>query len=113
MTSRHSGVAGNQEPNNQNYTIPFFIHRQTAKTIQSTIENLSVSKISTGYEHCLAITSAGSQLLSWGWNEQGNCGNGNTINCSLPVKVRLKENLKVLDCFAGSGHSFALCLHEK
>jgi secretion-regulating guanine nucleotide exchange factor len=77
------------------------------------VENLSVTKISSGFEHCLAISSAESRLFSWGWNEHGNCGNGNTINCSHPTKVGLKENFKVVDCFAGSGHSFAVGEPEK
>ena len=67
-------------------------------------ENISFSQISSGYEHCLAISDT-QDLYSWGWNEHGNCGLGHTENVFTPKKV-LEGN--VIKCFAGSGHSFAL-----
>jgi alpha-tubulin suppressor-like RCC1 family protein len=51
--------------------------------------------------------SENGQLFAWGWNEHGNLGNGSTANSPLPVRVQLKD-LPVVDCFAGSGHSFAV-----
>ena len=65
-----------------------------------------VSKFSSGYEHVLAVTGSG-QLMSWGWNEHGNLGNGSTQNSPLPVLIDIRGKV-VTDCCAGSGHSFAV-----
>ena len=66
-----------------------------------------ITKISIGYEHGLAINKS-YDLFSWGWNEHGNCGLGHTDNVFQPTKVTLEAGRKVINCFAGSGHSFAL-----
>ena len=65
-----------------------------------------VQKISVGYEHGLALDCS-KQLYSWGWNEHGNCGVGHTKNVFHPCKIDLKGR-NVIECYAGSGHSFAL-----
>lgn len=62
------------------------------------------TQVSSGYEHCLAISDKG-QLFAWGWNEHGNCGLGHTTDIKVPTKV---FDGCVIKCFAGSGHSFAL-----
>ena len=68
-------------------------------------QNIVFTQISSGYEHCLAISDS-QDLYSWGWNEHGNCGLGHTENVLTPTKVLETET--VIKCFAGSGHSFAL-----
>ena len=65
-----------------------------------------VSKFSSGYEHVLAVTGSG-QMMSWGWNEHGNLGNGSTQNSLLPDLIDVLGKA-VVDCCAGSGHSFAI-----
>uniref|UniRef100_A0A2P2I0C3 Secretion-regulating guanine nucleotide exchange factor-like n=1 Tax=Hirondellea gigas TaxID=1518452 RepID=A0A2P2I0C3_9CRUS len=45
-------------------------------------------------------------MYSWGWNEHGNCGLGNTNNVALPRRIPVDG--KILLIAAGSGHSFAL-----
>ena len=77
---------------------------QTSCTLAS--ENVKISQISSGYEHCLA-QSDNQELYSWGWNEHGNCGIGHTDNVLTPTKVIFEKNA-VVKCVAGSGHSFAL-----
>jgi len=86
--------------------------RAKSKEVQARVEDAPpVSKVSAGYEHNLALLRDG-ELVAWGWNEHGNCGTGNTINCQLPVKVKLKNHSRFLECFAGSGHSFAIILKK-
>jgi len=65
-----------------------------------------VSKFSSGYEHVLAVTVNG-QLMSWGWNEHGNLGNGTTLNSAHPLLIDI-QGKAVNNCCAGSGHSFAV-----
>lgn len=76
-----------------------------------------IKSVSSGYEHVLAVTSD-DRLVSWGWNEHGNCGiptdtdHQPGLNVWTPCQVRFDvegtADVKVLDCSAGSGHSFAL-----
>ena len=76
---------------------------------QTNVSSLSsIQRLSIGYEHGLAINTS-KELYSWGWNEHGNCGLGNTENVLQPIKVDDFEGQQnVMNCFAGSGHSFAL-----
>ena len=74
--------------------------------------NLTFNKVSSGYEHMLGLAS-NSRLYSWGWNEHGNCGVGHVENVMTPTLVQgLNSDCRVVDCFAGSGHSFALVKSE-
>ena len=47
-----------------------------------------VCRVAAGAEHSLALTRAG-QLWSWGWNEHGNLGQGDTTDRDTPTLVPL------------------------
>ena len=77
---------------------------------QTNVSSLrSIQRLSIGYEHGLAINTS-KELYAWGWNEHGNCGLGNTDNVLQPIKVDFgfENQQNVINCYAGSGHSFAL-----
>ena len=58
-----------------------------------------------GSEHCTCLTDTG-QLVTWGWNEHGNCGLGLDQDCvESPAKMPLTNVTKI---FVGSAHSFAI-----
>lgn len=67
---------------------------------------LSVSDVYSGSEHVLAVRSADKKLVSWGWNEHGNCGNGGIDNVTVPTEVLVAEG-DVKAVWAASGHNFA------
>jgi len=46
--------------------------------------------------------------LCWGWNEHGNCGNGNTENVLKPEFLPVSSNSVGVLVGAGTGHSFAV-----
>ncbi|KAB7497263.1 Secretion-regulating guanine nucleotide exchange factor [Armadillidium nasatum] len=69
----------------------------------------NIRQVVCGSEHNLAVVGTPEKkkkLMSWGWNEHGNCGTGNTENVYKPVSLSLEGDLKVIG--SGSGHSFAL-----
>lgn len=47
-------------------------------------------------------------MLSWGWNEHGNCGTGSQENIHKPSRVNIQEKGRAILIGAGAGHSFAL-----
>jgi len=47
-------------------------------------------------------------VLSWGWNEHGNCGNGKTENVLRPEFLSIPSNSVAVLVGAGAGHSFAV-----
>jgi len=69
--------------------------------------NLKFQQISSGYEHCLAISDQ-QNLYSWGWNEHGNCGLGHVDDVFEPTLIDFEGKYHVIRCFAGSGHSFVI-----
>jgi alpha-tubulin suppressor-like RCC1 family protein len=48
----------------------------------------TVTALAGGGDHSLALTRAG-QVLAWGYNGDGELGNGTTTNSSTPVAVSL------------------------
>lgn len=64
--------------------------------------------ICSGSEHCLAVDGESGTLMSWGWNEHGNCGNGSTVNVPSPAAVPLPTSAKILRLYAASAHNFVL-----
>lgn len=48
-------------------------------TLVSTLQNVRILKISCGSSHSFAISDSGI-VYSWGKNNQGQCGIGNTID---------------------------------
>jgi len=72
--------------------------------------SLKVRKVISGSEHCLALDGEG-RVYSWGWNEHGNCGTGDTENVSSPTKIQFDNDKSICDIFVGSAHCFALTSH--
>ena len=66
-----------------------------------------VKKIVTGSEHCLVLTQE-NQVLAWGWNEHGNCGQEGEEDIEVPTPVNGLEGVTVVDIFSGSAHCFAV-----
>ncbi|XP_063220656.1 secretion-regulating guanine nucleotide exchange factor [Bacillus rossius redtenbacheri] len=65
-----------------------------------------VSQLAVGSEHNVALLESG-RIMSWGWNEHGNCGTG-TVDVWRPRLVS-PDRLKDVVCIgSGYGHSFAM-----
>ena len=64
--------------------------------------------LASGSEHCVAKEESSGRLVSWGWNEHGNCGDGGTQNVAEPTLVRLPETAQIVSHFSASAHNFAL-----
>ena len=72
----------------------------------SILENIIY--IAAGAKHSLAVTEDGN-VWAWGWNEDGQVGNGETGGPAvLPVKVSLINGTLVDMVSAGDHHSLAL-----
>lgn len=67
--------------------------------------SLSFSSVSTGAMHSCAVTAAG-EALCWGWNEEGQLGNGTRDSVVTPTPVA--GGLAFLEVSAGQGHSCGL-----
>ncbi|CAL7946588.1 unnamed protein product [Xylocopa violacea] len=72
------------------------------------IENLSkVYQVSVGSEHNIALTED-KRILCWGWNEHGNCGNGDRKDVKFPEQLVLPYDYTGILVGSGAGHSFAV-----
>ncbi|MCI9389386.1 MAG: hypothetical protein HFH54_06895 [Lachnospiraceae bacterium] len=80
-----SGQAGNG--NTENQLIP--------EKVLSDVTSVSISEHNSGMS-VAALTDNG-DLYCWGDNEWGQIGNGNTENCSTPIKVL--ENVVSVSCY--------------
>jgi hypothetical protein len=67
----------------------------------------TVIAIAAGGFHSLALTASG-QVLAWGYNGNGELGNGATTNSSSPVAVSLPSGTTVTAIAGGGSHSLAL-----
>ena len=66
-----------------------------------------VTAVAAGALHSLALTSTGA-VLAWGYNVDGELGDGGTTNSDVPVKVNLPPGTKVTAVAAGGYYSLAL-----
>ncbi len=66
-----------------------------------------VGAIVAGPGHSLALTSTGA-MIAWGYNADGELGDGNKANSDVPVKVRLPAGTKVTGIAAGELQSLAV-----
>lgn len=64
-----------------------------------------IESFQLGYEHGIAVTKKGI-VYTWGWNEHGNCGDGNTDCLFTPLKIKLPK--KCILAGAGGGFCFAI-----
>src|SRR6202521_1266921 len=67
----------------------------------------TVTAIAGGTLHSLALTPTG-QVLAWGYNFDGELGNGSTTNSSPPVAVSLPSGTLVIAIAGGTLHSLAM-----
>ena len=67
----------------------------------------TVTAIAGGTQHSLALTSSG-QVLAWGYNADGELGNGTTTDSSIPIAVSLPSGTTVTAVAGGFYHSLAL-----
>uniref|UniRef100_A0A3B1J6S1 Secretion regulating guanine nucleotide exchange factor n=1 Tax=Astyanax mexicanus TaxID=7994 RepID=A0A3B1J6S1_ASTMX len=65
------------------------------------------TQIACGSEHNLAIV--GNQVLSWGWNEHGMCGDGSFCDITQPQPIPVLRDARPVLIGSGAGHSMALC----
>jgi alpha-tubulin suppressor-like RCC1 family protein len=66
-----------------------------------------VGRIASGPGHSLALTSTGA-VLAWGYNADGELGDGSTATSDVPVKVRLPARTKATAVAAGELQSLAV-----
>lgn len=80
----------------------------------SVLENKTVTAISTGGYHNLALCSDGT-VAAWGYNSRGQLGDNSTQSRTLPVVVNATAPVSalagkiVVSLACGAGHSLALC----
>ena len=79
----------------------------------SALSGKTVTAISAGQEHALALCSDGT-VVAWGRNDYGLLGNGTRVDAALPVAVATDNGSSlagrtVLAVAAGTTHSLALC----
>lgn len=55
--------------------------------------------------HHMFVLDEDNVIWSWGWNEHGNCGNGELENVFVPVRVDIKGKVSLIG--TGAAHSFA------
>jgi len=67
----------------------------------------TVTAVSAGRFHSLALTSAG-HVLAWGENLRGELGDGTKTDSNVPVRAKLPRRVKVVAISAGFGHSLAV-----
>src|SRR5450756_149320 len=83
------------------------ITNSTTPVAVSLPSGTTVTAIAAGYNHSLALTSSG-QVLAWGYNGDGELGNGTTTSSSIPVAVSLPSGTTVTAIAGGGQHSLAL-----
>jgi alpha-tubulin suppressor-like RCC1 family protein len=67
----------------------------------------TVTSVAAGSQVAFATTSAGA-LLAWGFNQDGQLGDGTTKERNTPVRVRLPAGVKVAAATVGLLHALAL-----
>ena len=74
-------------------------------TAISTLAGRSITAITSGHNHNLALRSDGA-VYAWGVNESGQLGDGKTKNLLIPTQIAALSNMVALA--AGARHSLAL-----
>ncbi len=73
--------------------------------ISDAVADSGTSRIAAGYNHTIALKNDGT-VWAWGWNHQGQLGDGTTTGSTEPVQVRDLSGVTALT--AGYYHSAAL-----
>ncbi|XP_057858700.2 ultraviolet-B receptor UVR8 isoform X2 [Cryptomeria japonica] len=68
---------------------------------------LKIKQIACGDSHCLAVTRDG-EVQSWGRNQNGQLGLGNTEDSLVPQKIQAFEGLAIKMVAAGAEHTVAV-----
>jgi alpha-tubulin suppressor-like RCC1 family protein len=69
---------------------------------------VKVVAATAGLFHVLALTRAG-QILAWGYNTDGQLGNGSTTDRHVPIRVRLPNGTKKITALT-AGRYFSMAL---
>ncbi|KAJ3129450.1 hypothetical protein HK100_008597 [Physocladia obscura] len=103
-----------QIPNTTNLTAA---SAPASKCILPTVIPLlkNARKLTLGPESAIAILSTG-RIVSWGWNEHGNCGVGHIQNvqldsdnsCRMKISSGIVDDVVPSHVFCGYGHAFVL-----
>lgn len=78
---------------------------QDSDTVYLTVIKSTWSFVAGGWSHSIGLKTDGS-LWSWGWNMDGQLGNGLTLSTNNPVHIGQERDWKMLS--AGSAHSLGL-----
>ncbi|MEV5984906.1 Ig-like domain repeat protein [Streptomyces sp. NPDC052051] len=71
-----------------------------------------VTAVTGGAYHSLAVTTDG-RILGWGYNIDGQLGDGTTVNRLTPVEMLLPPDVRATAVAAGYGHSLALAVRAE
>jgi alpha-tubulin suppressor-like RCC1 family protein len=103
--SNNNGMAGTGDSEYDDYDEPVEVSKDSA------LAGKTVTAISAGASHCLALCSDGS-VVAWGWGHRGQLGNGGTSPSLKATPVTMSGALAgktVVGVSAGVLHSLALC----
>ena len=76
-------------------------------SLPSLPSGVTITNIATGGWNSLALASNGT-VWAWGYNEDGELGNGTTLKSNIPVQVNLPSGVTMTNIAAGDEHSLAL-----
>ncbi|WZY79692.1 ultraviolet-B receptor UVR8 [Brassica napus] len=71
------------------------------------LHGVMIKQIACGDSHCLAVTMDG-EVQSWGRNQNGQLGLGNTEDSLVPQKIQAFEGIRIKMVAAGAEHTAAV-----
>ncbi|CAF1921741.1 BnaC02g42750D [Brassica napus] len=71
------------------------------------LHGVRIKQIACGDNHCLAVTMEG-EVQSWGRNQNGQLGLGNTEDSLVPQKIQAFEGVRIKMVAAGAEHTAAV-----
>ncbi|KAG5412303.1 hypothetical protein IGI04_008622 [Brassica rapa subsp. trilocularis] len=71
------------------------------------LQGIRIKQIACGDSHCLAVTMDG-EVQSWGRNQNGQLGLGNTEDSLVPQKIQAFEGIRIKMVAAGAEHTAAV-----